>query len=402
METPDFLSPSLIQQNATAAGLEQAVVGQLIALAARIAAEPALHHCAKQLYAQSYERAELTIDPAAETLFGAEANKLYLLLAVDAIRQLRAVHQQRGIPDAITRESYGTLPMSAQRFADWHNGQIGLEDWVSRYWFGRVVASGNLYRLGRMEYILKLFDGNIRVYRHRQSGQVQALAEAGMRFTTEGYLPVQFDETTYAYYNWRKEEEKAGWTATLNEDESHVIGTPLSPYGYARPKPQRLAKDEWALILSNGDTVLDMHIPNFMPLHLDLLQASLQRALDFFPRYHPERPFKAFACSSWIFNTQWVDFLPATSNLLAFQRQGYLFPLPSNGAGGLYFIFGNRLVDLASAPQDTGLRRAVVAHLRAGGKLRNGGFLLLPEDVARFGQEPYRQPPRAKFIEDDR
>ncbi len=65
--------------------------------------------------------------------------------------------------------------------------------------------------------------------------------------------------------------------------------------------------------------------------------------------------------------------------------------MPANGAGGLYFIFGKRLVDLATAPQDTGLRRAVVAHMQAGGKVRNGGFLLLPEDVAQFGQEPYRK-----------
>jgi hypothetical protein len=81
--------------------------------------------------------------------------------------------------------------------------------------------------------------------------------------------------------------------------------------------------------------------------------------------------------------------LPANSNLLAFQRQGYLFPLPSNGADGLYFIFGNRLIDPATAPQNTQLQRVVIKHLQAGGKLRRGGFLLLPEDVEKFGREPY-------------
>ncbi len=392
LATPDFLSPALIQQNATAAGLDQAVIAQLLALAERVAATPALRQCTEQLYAQTYQRAETGIEPAPETLFGAELNKLYLLLAVDAVRQLRAAHEERGIPDAITQESYGALPMSVQRFAEWHEGQIGLEDWVARYWFGRVVASGNLYRLGRMEFILAPFEGNIRVYRHKQSGQVQALAEAGVRFTADGYLPYQFNAPAYAHYGWRQAEETAvGWTATLDEDETCVVGTPISPYGYALATPQQLAKVAWELLLRNGDTILDMHIPNFMPLQLDLLQASLQRARDFFPRYHPERPFQAFVCSSWIFNTQWVDFLPASSNLLAFQRQGYLFPMPSDGTDGMYFIFGNWLVDLATAPQATALQRAVVAHLRAGGQLREGGFLLLPEDVAKFGHEPYRK-----------
>lgn len=83
--------------------------------------------------------------------------------------------------------------------------------------------------------------------------------------------------------------------------------------------------------------------------------------------------------------------LPATSNILAFQRQGYLFPIVSDGLEGTYFLFGIWQIDLDSAPQDTTLRRAAVQHLRNGGKLRTGGFFLLPNDVAKFGNEPYRK-----------
>src|SRR6185295_14822921 len=104
--------------------------------------------------AQIYQRVALTIDLTPEALFGAEVNKLYLLLAVDAIRQLRAVQQARGIPAAITRESYGALAMVARRFAQWHPGQVGLEASTARSWLGITVASGNLYRLGRLEFIL--------------------------------------------------------------------------------------------------------------------------------------------------------------------------------------------------------------------------------------------------------
>ncbi|CAN5565677.1 hypothetical protein BH10CHL1_BH10CHL1_07390 [soil metagenome] len=391
MPLPEFLDPVLIRQNATEASLDQNTLEQLLALAARITSVPAWQQCAEQLFAQTYQRIDGTLEPSVEALFGTEANKLYLLLAVDAVRQLRAVQQARGIPEAITRESCGALAMVARRFAHWHPGQVGLEVATARHWFGVTVASGNLYRLGRLEFILKAFNGNIRVYRHRQSGQVLALAEEGVHFTQAGYLPFDFDEATYAHFGWRKEEPaEAEWIARIVENEDTIIGHAISPYGYALRTPQQLAKAEWALMLRNGDTVLDMHIPNFMPLELDLLQASLKRALDFFPRYYPERPFKAFTCGSWLFNTQWVEMLPATSNILAFQQQGYLFPLPSNGAGGLYFIFGDRLVDLDKAQQATGLQRAAVAHLRAGGKLRNGGFLLLPEDVEKFGQAPYR------------
>jgi len=391
MESFAFLTPTVIRHYTTEAGLDQTAIEQLVALADHIAAEPVLQRCAEQLFAQVYQKADVLIDPTPETLFGAEVNKLYLLLAVNAVCQSHAIQQQRGIPAAIIRESYGALAMTARRFAGWHDGQTGLEGRVLRNWLGRTVASGDLYRLGRLEFILKPFDGNIRLYRHKQSGQVQALAEAGVHFTEDGYLPYAFDETTYAHYGWHKEgPADGGWTATIVENAESITGTPISPAGYALRTPQQLAKAEWALMLRNGDTVLDMHIPSFMPLRLDLLQASLNRALDFFPRYHPERPFKAFACGSWLFNTQGVELLPVDSNIVAFQRQGYLFPLPSNGTGGMYFIFGDYLIDLDKAPQNTELQRAVVNHMQAGGRLRNGGFLLLPEDVAKFGQAPYR------------
>ena len=391
MTIPPYLSPGMLAQTAAEGGLEPPIINALVALAERINAEPHLQQCAQALHAQAYQQATTAIEPGPATLFGTEVNKLYLLLAVDAVRLLRAVHEERGIPAAITRESYGALSMAARRYAEWHGGAIGMEEWVFRSWFGETVASGNLYRLGRMEYIFQEFEGDLRLYRHRESGQVQALAEAGVRFTADGYRPFTVQERIYNHYGWSPDTTTDdGWTATLEEDNQQVTGMPISPLGYAQPKPIHLAKTEWALVLQNGDTVLDMHIPNFMPLHLDLLHTSLQRALDFFPRYHPERPFRALVCDSWIFNTQWEEMLPPSSNLLAFQRQGYLYPIPTHGAGAMYFLFGDQLIDPATAPQDTTLRRAVIAHIQAGGKLRNGGFLLLPEDVTRFGQAPYR------------
>lgn len=391
MNRPPYLSPSTLAQTATEGGLDEQTIAALVALAERINTNPLLQTCAEALHAQAYEQREISLDPTPDELFGADANKLYLLLAVDAIRLLRAVHEERGIPKAITRESYGALPMSARRYSEWHNGEIGMEEWVFRSWFGSTVATGNLYRLGRMEYIFQKFEGDLRLYRHKESGQLQALAEAGIRFGADGYRPFTYNERVYEHYGWPKVKAAVeGWEADLQEDEETVTGTPLSAYGYAQQKTIILAKSAWELVLQNGDTVLDMHIPNHMPLRLDLLRDSLQRALDFFPRHHAERPFHAFVCDSWIFNTQWVEMLPATSNLLAFQRQGYLFPLASHGISPMYFLFGDQLIDLASAPQDTALRRAVIAHMQAGGKLRTGGFLLMPEDVARFGDQPYR------------
>ena len=82
--------------------------------------------------------------------------------------------------------------------------------------------------------------------------------------------------------------------------------------------------------------------------------------------------------------------LPPGSNILRMQREGYLFPNGEDQESFLNFTFGAQSIDLATAPRDTRLRRAVIAHLEKGGTLRCGGFLLLRRDLARFGAQPYR------------
>jgi hypothetical protein len=375
MSPENFLNLMTIRQTAGYISLGTSVVEQLVALAQRISASEHLRQVAESVYANPYPELKGAVEPSPESVFGDEVEKLYALIALDAVRRLRAVHQQRRIPEALTRASSHPPATYIRRYATMNDGKLGVERWLLG-WF-QFVASGDLYRLGRMEYSLQSFDGNIRVYEHRDTGAVQALAEAGARFTDDGYIPYEDDATS-------------GWTASLHEDRQSVTGVPISPLGYATRNLVRLALNEWQLRLRNGDIVLEMHIPDRDPLTLAHLQDLLAQALDFFPRYHPELPFNAFSCNSWFFNTQLVDWLPPHANLLAFQRQGYLFPVASDGKDGLYFVFGRWNIDLDTAPRDTRLRRAMLDHMAAGHKLRSGGFFLLPEDVSRFGQEPYR------------
>jgi hypothetical protein len=83
--------------------------------------------------------------------------------------------------------------------------------------------------------------------------------------------------------------------------------------------------------------------------------------------------------------------LPPESNIVRWQREGYLLPGDDDAESFLVFTFGSPTIDLATAPRDTRLRRAVVEHLAGGGQLRCGGYLLLRVDLGRFGAQPYRQ-----------
>ena len=394
MSLPEFLFEQSIFENAEYAALERTKAEVLAALAQRICQNDGLRQVAERLHEETYSNSPLWGQTFVAEAFGEEVNALYLLLALDAVRQLRAIHSRRGIPEEVTRMTATALANAARRYSEWNGGKVGLEDWVLRYWFN-VVGSGDLYRLGRMEFIWQPFEGHVRVYRHRQTGEVRVLAEDGVNFTSEGFQPFAIREEEIVHYGWTLDDREV-WTANIRETETKetgttVSGSPISPLGYAVREEITLPLADWELLFRHGDPVLEMHIPNFAPLSLELLKDSFEQALAFFPRYHPERPFAAFSCNSWLFNTQWVEMLPPTSNVLAFQRQGYLFPIASDGLEGTYFLFGTWLIDLDRAPQDTTLRRAVVNHLKNGGKLRTGGFFLLPSDVEKFGNEPYRR-----------
>jgi hypothetical protein len=55
----------------------------------------------------------------------------------------------------------------------------------------------------------------------------------------------------------------------------------------------------------------------------------------------------------------------------------------------LFFIFGTDDVDPATGPRDTSLRRAMLDHMAAGGRLIGGGMFLMLEDFERFGEQVY-------------
>jgi len=124
--------------------------------------------------------------------------------------------------------------------------------------------------------------------------------------------------------------------------------------------------------------------------------SSMKGAVAFFRRFFPDRPFVGIASRSWIFNTQLQQILPPTANLVMYQRELYLFPIPSSPSGGLYFIFCQEEIDWASAPRDTSLQRAVADFISAGNTWRVGGMFVLNEDMEHVGAQYYqsRWPPR--------
>lgn len=370
--TPAFLDQHEITHNCAQAGLGPIATQMLCDLAQRIDADPQLRQVASAAHRQVFDTDADFSDSTqqADAALGHDADLLHALFVLDSTRLVRQRHEARGVSPEISHAVNQRHAIAWLREAE-QRGQIGIANWMPG-WL-RLVASGHLYRLGRLEFIPEPWDYPARVYTHVRTQELVLLAEAGQRFTDDGYLSGDLT-----------------WTSTLTEDADAIIGTPITPRGAALPQPVRLPRDEWQLTLGPGDPVLDLHIPAEGALTLDAIRDALIQAEPFFDRYYPEHKFAAYVCSSWLFSPQLETMLAADSNIVRWQHEGYLLPSDGGNDDFLTFTFGAGAIDTATVPRDTRLRRAVIAHLERGELLRCGCYLLLRRDLSRFGAQPYR------------
>lgn len=117
-----------------------------------------------------------------------------------------------------------------------------------------------------------------------------------------------------------------------------------------------------------GDSCLGIHIPEGSPLSPAAVQSSLEMASDFFCRFFTVAQRRVATCMSWLLDEQLAEYLPAKSNIVAFQRRFETVPGSEEGdAQVLKFVFrAGPDADLSRLPQRSLLEQAAVAHLRAG------------------------------------
>jgi hypothetical protein len=122
---------------------------------------------------------------------------------------------------------------------------------------------------------------------------------------------------------------------------------------------------------------------------------SFIRAQSFFPTFFPNFQVHAYACTSWLLDPQLADYLSEDSNIIRFQQELYLVPVPgTDGSQTMARVFGGPVADLNTAPRDTSVQRAVLAHLESGKVWRQGASLLFPDDL-QWGERVYRSGRRA-------
>lgn len=276
-----------------------------------------------------------------------------------------AYYEQLGpIPRSIISDTLSTLDEYMHLWQE-ETGFSGL----SPYHYERLLQHfrGELFRIGRFEYHRIIFTHPVRAYHHLESGKVKIVSEDGVSYRSDGHV----DGTNHFY---APAEER--WVVQLVETTDGVYGYPMNELGYCMQSKVFLRKNEWTLVLKQGDPVLGIHIPRKEKLSLAISQSSLKQARHFFRTFMPDESFKAFVCVSWMLDPELQNLLDDTSTIITFQKMFHLFPIQSIDATIYKFVFQCEPCPPEQLPEATTLQRNIKTYLLEGGHMHTGGGYL--------------------------
>ena len=326
----------------------------------------------------------LSFDARVQAALGERASLFYLLAYMAALPYAEREYRRRGIGMDIFQATMSDLRI-------WLCHEFDLDGrWTFRQfnWIWRHLSC-ELFRLGRMQYMLKPFDGSVSAYRSRATAEIRLLAGPEMLLRPDGYaLGAGRSQPRDPFYQERPQSIEETWSPAFEVRPEGWWGHPVSPYGSVLKDALLLPRADWEQVLQQGNTVLDMHIPRSDPFTLEICRDSLRQAFEFFQQQAPERPFKAAYCHTWFFTPQLQHILPPESNIVRFQREFYLYPFPGTPGFLWDYVFGEKVRSMSGAPRDTSLRRSVLDWLADGGELFDLAGVMF-HGPREWGSQPY-------------
>ncbi|WP_254450621.1 acyltransferase domain-containing protein [Cohnella herbarum] len=301
------------------------------------------------------------------TEMGDRAGMFAVILVLGLLDRTIAYYGSKRIPEEVLIETLKDLTIWMKHHYA-HNGTWGLAElsWLLNH------ATGQLFRLGRLQFAHKAFNHAVVVLRNANSGEVVILSEPGVNYRRDGRV----DGTNGKY------ESEQGWQARYDQsDDRFIVGNPIRSSGFASEETIRLSASDWVVVLRRGDPVLEVHIPEDGPMRPEQCRESFDNATRFYREQFPEKPYRAFVCTSWLLDPQLADLVPAPANITSFQKTFSLFPVLSDERETYRRVFGTDDLDPVTASRDTGLRRAIVEYAEAGHLLHGGAGLLLADAI---------------------
>ena len=293
--------------------------------------------------------AALTLPVPAEKEERLPFDMMPLLACLPHIPPIFAALRQRGVEEKVLFDTFSVIdtmmpPPPAQKAFD-----KGNLSWVQHYLHGVNLRIGHLF----FHRIDDMYNAHFGVYRSL-GGQYRLLAEKGT-YHLNGHL-----------VSSKESPQEGDFTASLSETEEYYEAYYISEEGLVHPEATRLDKKDWTRVGGHESPSITIHIPSGPGLTPENVKASFRAALDFHRRHFPEFKPLFFHCHSWLLDTQHRQFLPPTSNILAFQSCFIHGNTTSYDNCVFDFLFRCRKENLQDLPESSSLQRTIKRHLLEG------------------------------------
>ncbi|MBR3017569.1 MAG: hypothetical protein IKH57_10925 [Clostridia bacterium] len=236
-----------------------------------------------------------------------------------------------------------------------------------------------IFLMDRFYFIPYRWDGTPHAWRNRETGEVMALWEGGVKVRRDG----QLDGVNGI-------RDSSAFETVFTETEDAITGNPVDPDGYILPHAVTLNKREWTQAIHDGDYLLALHIPGGMGYTPERVKRSCEMALDFYEQYYPEYRYIGFWSESWLYDPGLANILPTDRNIIRVQRQFYRYPTLEGDAMTRLEVLGAG-VDYRERKPKNSLERGLFAAWDRGEKFHDTGMFLLKEEVPKIGCGPYRK-----------
>lgn len=246
---------------------------------------------------------------------------------------------------------------------------ISYNDWYFRW--GIRYLYEELLRIEHFEFeILPHYNCHARVFENKNDETI-VLAD-GVTIHRDGHI------LGTAGYKDEEGSFKADFKETDEYFEGCILNKETSLY---ENKRVRLPKNEWRVILKDGDSVIGLHIPASIPLDDDICRFSFDKAEEVLTRCYPEYSFKAFETFTWLLAPELKTFLKPQSNILNFRKYFTIFP--SERASGMtifsyVYLCEDVNIDYNLLSEETSLQRSIKKHYLEGKYVHefNGFFMI--------------------------
>lgn len=304
--------------------------------------------------------------PLLKNSMGEFAEIFPAVVCISGLPEITQFYTDKGIPEDIFIDTLSDVRVTMEHFRS-INGKWGLEllSWLYKHFTGKV------FKLGRLQFKYNQFNRGLQVYRNIKTREIIALSNSRITYQKNGLI-----EGINGIFPCEE-----AWVSELTVDGEYLVGNPITVWGTCEKDKICISLNEWKPVLGKDDGILEVHIARGGQLSPSACQDSYRKAVDFYSAYFPEYRFVAYTCESWLLDPQLRQLLPPSSNIIEFQKDYYLYPIPSDGNDVYEYVLNIKPADFVKAPKDTFLRRTVINYIAAGNRIKSSGGFILLEDL---------------------